>query len=149
MTRSALKAVAATAPAIRTRASAPSAPTRSQAVVRLGDLDIAPENLRHGETPDDDIPQLADTIAAAGILQFPTVRPGRDDEAAFMVLDGRRRLLALRLLRDGGFIDDDHPVEVFVETDRARQAAAVVLTNTAAPVHVADIIAAIGRVLSV
>lgn len=147
MTRSALKAVAATAPAIRTRASAPSAPTRSQAVVRLGDLDIAPENLRHGEAPDDDIPQLADTIAAAGILQFPTVRPGRDDEAAYMVLDGRRRLLALRLLRYGGFIDDDHPVEVFVETDRARQAAAVVLTNTAVPVHVADVIAAIGRML--
>ena len=124
-----------------------SAPTRSQKTVRLGDLDIAPENLRHGEAPDDDIPQLADTIAAAGILQFPTVRPGRDDEAAYMVLDGRRRLLALRLLRSGGFIDDDHPVEVFVETDRARQAAAVVLTNTAVPVHVADVIAAIGRML--
>jgi len=124
-----------------------SAPTRSQKTVRLGDLDIAPENLRHGEAPDDDIPQLADTIAAAGILQLPTVRPGRDDEAAYMVLDGRRRLLALRLLRSGGFIDDDHPVEVFVETDRARQAAAVVLTNTAVPVHVADVIAAIGRML--
>ncbi|MBD3820376.1 MAG: ParB N-terminal domain-containing protein [Brevundimonas diminuta] len=124
-----------------------SAPTRNQKTVRLGDLDIAPENLRHGEAPDDDIPQLADTIAAAGILQYPTVRPGRGDEAAYMVLDGRRRLLALRLLRDGAFIDDDHPVEVFVETDRARQAAAVVLTNTAVPVHVADVIAAIGRML--
>jgi len=123
------------------------ASTRSQKTVRLGDLDVAPENLRHGEAPDDDIPQLADTIAAAGVLQLPTVRPGRDDEAAFMVLDGRRRLLALRVLRDGAFIDDDHPVEVFVETDRARQAAAVVLTNTAVPVHVADVIAAIGRML--
>lgn len=115
--------------------------------MRLGDLDIAPENLRHGEAPDDDIPQLADTIAAAGLLQFPTVRPGRSGESAFMVLDGRRRLLALRLLRDGGVIDDDHPVEVFIETDRSRQAAAVVLTNTAVPVHVADVVAAIGRML--
>ena len=141
MTRSASRAAAGS------RASAPAAPTRSQTVVRLGDLDVAPENLRHGEAPDDDIPQLADTIAAAGVLQFPTVRPGRQGEAAYMVLDGRRRLLALRLLRDGGFIDDDHPVEVFVETDRARQAAAVVLTNTAVPVHVADVIAAIGRML--
>ena len=128
-------------------ASAAATPTRRQAVVRLGNLDIASENLRHGEAPDDDIPQLADTIAAAGLLQFPTVRPGRRDEAAYMVLDGRRRLLALRLLRDGGFIDDDHPVEVFVETDRGRQAAAVVLTNTAVPVHVADVICAIGRML--
>ena len=64
-----------------------------------------------------------------------------------MVLDGRRRLLALRLLKDAGRIDDDHPVPVFVETNRARQAAAAVLTNTAAPVHVADVIAAIGRML--
>jgi ParB family chromosome partitioning protein len=142
MTRSASRAAASPAPAPTS-----SAPTRRQAVVRLGDLDIAPENLRHGEAPDDDIPQLADTIAAAGVLQFPTVRPGRSVEAAYMVLDGRRRLLALQLLRDGGFIDDDHPVEVFVETDRARQAAAVVLTNTAVPVHVADVIAAIGRML--
>ncbi|MNS67368.1 hypothetical protein D3C72_1006180 [compost metagenome] len=34
-----------------------------------------------------------------------------------------------------------------VETDAARQAAAVLLTNTAVPVHVADVIAAIGRML--
>jgi len=147
MTRSASRAAVAAASASTTSASTRSVSTRSQKTVRLGDLDIAPENLRHGEAPDDDIPQLADTIAAAGLLQYPTVRPGRDDEAACMVLDGRRRLLALRLLRDGGFIDDDHPVEVFVETDRARQAAAVVLTNTAVPVHVADVIAAIGRML--
>ncbi|MFI8684098.1 ParB/RepB/Spo0J family partition protein [Brevundimonas diminuta] len=133
--------------ASRAAASTPSVPTRRQAVVRLGDLDTAPENLRHGEAPDDDIPQLADTIAAAGLLQFPTVRPGLENEASYMVLDGRRRLLALWLLRDGGVIDDDHAVEVFVETDRKRQAAAVVLTNTAVPVHVADVVAAIGRML--
>ncbi|MNQ46423.1 ParB-like nuclease domain protein [compost metagenome] len=147
MTRSASRAAVAAAPVSTASASTPLVSMRRQAVVRLGDLDIAPENLRHGEAPDDDIPQLADTIAAAGLLQFPTVRPGRGEEAVYMVLDGRRRLLALRLLRDGGVIDDDHPVEVFVETDRKRQAAAVVLTNTAVPVHVADVIAAIGRML--
>ncbi|MNK15960.1 Nucleoid occlusion protein [compost metagenome] len=147
MTRFASQAAAAGAPASTPSPSGPFASTRRQTVVRLGDLDIAPENLRYGEAPDDDIPQLADTINAAGLLQLPTVRPGLGDEAAYMVLDGRRRLLALRLLRDGGFIDADHSVEVFVETDRKRQAAAVVLTNTAAPVHVADVIAAIGRML--
>ncbi|MBI2260773.1 MAG: ParB N-terminal domain-containing protein [Caulobacterales bacterium] len=124
------------------------ASSRRQRIVRLRDLDVAPENLRFGEPPDADIPELAATIKAAGLLLFPTVRPGRRKEAAFMVLDGRRRLLALRLLRDAGDIDDDHPVEVFEETDRARQAAAVVLTNTAAPVHVADVVAAIGRMLN-
>ena len=146
MTRSASRKSAAPG-GVTTPVPAASASSRRQMTVRLGDLVIAPENLRHGEAPDDDIPQLADTIAAAGLLQFPTVRPGTGDEAAHMVLDGRRRLLALRLLRDRGVIDDDHPVEVFVETDRARQAAAVVLTNTAVPVHVADVIAAIGRML--
>lgn len=67
-------------------------------LVPLRDLDIAPENLRFGEPPDDDIPLLAETLFAAGQLQPLTVRPGRKKEAAHMALDGRRRLLALRLL---------------------------------------------------
>ncbi|RZJ00007.1 MAG: chromosome partitioning protein ParB [Brevundimonas sp.] len=120
---------------------------RQEVIAMLKDLEIAPENLRHGEPADDEVPQLATTILAAGLLQYPTARPGRKGEAPWMLLDGRRRLLALRLLRDAGDISDDHPVRLFVETDRARQAAAVVLTNTAAPVHVADVIAAIGRML--
>lgn len=64
-----------------------------------------------------------------------------------MALDGRRRLLALWSLRDAGRIADDYPVEAFVETDVARQAAAAVLTNTAVPVHVADVIVAVGKML--
>lgn len=120
---------------------------RRQVAVRLADIDIAPENLRYGEAADDQVPQLAATIKAAGLLQYPTARPGRKGEAAWMLLDGRRRLLALRLLREAGDIGEDYPVRLYVETDKARQAAAVVLTNTAAPVHVADVIAAIGRML--
>ncbi|MFC5345335.1 ParB N-terminal domain-containing protein [Brevundimonas staleyi] len=121
---------------------------RDDRTVRLGDLDIARENLRCGEPPDEEIPTLAATLRAAGQLQPLTVRPGRGrKEAAFMALDGRRRLLALGLLRDAGEIDADYPVRVFVETDPARQAAAVLLTNTAVPVHVAYVIAAIGRML--
>lgn len=123
------------------------ASTRHRPLVPLRDLDIAPENLRFGEPPDDDIPLLAETLFAAGQLQPLTVRPGRRKEAAHMALDGRRRLLALRLLVEQGRLDDGFLVEVFVETDPARQAAAVLLTNTAVPVHVADIIAAIGRML--
>lgn len=116
--------------------------------VRLGDIGVARENLRCGEPPDDDIPVLAATLRAAGQLQPLTVRPGRGrKEAAFMALDGRRRLLALTQLLESGEIDADYPVQVFVETEPARQAAAVLLTNTAVPVHIADIIAAIGRML--
>lgn len=121
---------------------------RQERTVRLGDLGIAPENLRFNEPPDDDIATLAATIRAAGQLQRLTVRPGRSKkEQPWMALDGRRRRLALGLLREAGVIDDDYPVTVYVETDPARQAAALLLTNTAAPVHVADVIVAIGRML--
>lgn len=120
---------------------------RERRTVALRDLDVAPENLRAGEGPDDEVPLLADTLFAAGQLQALTVRPGRKKEKAYQALDGRRRLLALRLLVEQGRIGADFPVEVVVETDPARQAAAAVLTNTAVPVHVADVIAAIGRML--
>lgn len=121
---------------------------RDARTVRLGDLGIARENLRFNEPPDEDIPTLAATMRAAGQLQPLTVRPGRGKkEVAWMALDGRRRRLALGLLLDAGEINEDHPVDVFVETDPGRQAAAVLLTNTAVPVHVADIIGAIGRML--
>lgn len=121
---------------------------REPITVALGEVDIAPENLRFSDPPDDDIPSLAETLLAAGQLQPLTARPGRKGEAAYMALDGRRRLLALRLLLEQGRIEPRFPVRLFVETDPARQAAAVVLTNTAAPVHVADVIAAIGRMLN-
>ena len=121
---------------------------RDERTVRLGDVGIARENLRFNEPPDVDIPTLAATLKAAGQLQRLTVRPGRGKkEETWMALDGRRRRLALGLLLDAGDIDEDYPVTVCVETDPARQAAAVLLTNIAVPVHVADIIAAIGRML--
>lgn len=135
-----------------TTAAAPSPAVvvqRDERTIRLGDLGIARENLRHAEPPDDFIPDLAATMRAAGQLQRLTVRPGRGKtEALWMALDGRRRRLALGLLLEAGEIDEDYPVEVYVETDPARQAAAVLLTNTAVPVHVADIVAAIGRMLT-
>lgn len=121
---------------------------RDERTVPLRSLGIASENLRFNEPPDDDIPVLASTMKAAGQLERLTVRPGRGKkEQAFMALNGRRRLLALGLLLQAGEIDGDYPVQIYVETDPARQAAAVLLTNTAAPVHVADVIAAIGRML--
>lgn len=124
------------------------AAARERRQFALADLDIAPENLRYGEPADDDIPVLAETLLAAGQLQPLTVRLAcGPTERPAMALDGRRRLLALRHLAAKGRIADDHPVEVIVETDPTRQAAAAVLTNTAAPIHVADVIAAIGRMV--
>lgn len=122
--------------------------SRDERTVRLGDIGIARENLRFNEPPDDDIPTLAATLRAAGQLHRLTVRPGRGrKEQPWMALDGRRRRLALGLLLEAGEIDEDHPVEVYVETDPGRQAAALLLTNTALPIHPADVIAAIGRML--
>ncbi len=141
-------------PVTTSTSSVPETPTPAviftpvERIVRLGDLGIARENLRYGEPPDDDIPTLAATLKAAGQLQPVTVRPGLGKkEQPFMALDGRRRRLALAILLEAGDIDEDYPVRTYVETDPARQAAAVLLTNTAVPVHVGDVIAAIGRML--
>ena len=125
----------------------PDIPTRTRRVYPLKDLGVARENLRFDQPADDGIPLLAATLKAAGQLQPLTVRPGRRKEKPAMALDGRRRLLAFELLLAEGEIGEDHPVEVFEETDPARQAAAALLTNTAVPVHVADVIAAIGKSL--
>ena len=125
-------------------AAAPVAMARVQ--VRLGDLGLAKENLRYAEPADDGVPQLADTILAAGVVIAPIVRAGRKGEEPFVALDGRRRRLALLVLRDRGDIDDDYLVECLLAETKAQQAAAIVLPNTEhAPVHVADVIVAIGR----
>jgi len=114
--------------------------------VRLGDLGLAKENLRYAEPADDGVPQLADTILAAGVVIPPIVRPGRKGEQAYMALDGRRRRFALLLLKERGQVDDDYLVECQLAETKAQHAAAIVLPNTEhAPVHIADVIVAIGR----
>jgi ParB family chromosome partitioning protein len=114
--------------------------------VRLGDLGLAKENLRFSEPADDGVPQLADTILAAGVVIPPIVRAGRKGEPAFMALDGRRRRLGLIVLRDRGDVDDDYLIDCLLAENAAQQAAAIVLPNTEhAPVHIADVIGAIGK----
>ena len=115
-------------------------------VVRLGDLGLAKENLRYDEPADEDVTQLADTLLAAGVVIPPIVRPGRKGEQPHMALDGRRRRMGLLLLRDRGDITDDYEVECLLAETKAQQAAAILLPNTEhAPVHIADVIIAIGR----
>ena len=129
-----------------TDTSAVASASMEDITLRLGDLGLAPENLRFKEPADEGVPQLAETIAAAGVVIPPIVRPGRKGEQPFMALDGRRRRLALLSLRDAGRIDDDYPVRCKLAVDKAAQAAAIVLPNTEhAPVHIADVIIAIGK----
>jgi ParB family transcriptional regulator, chromosome partitioning protein len=124
----------------------PAAAPMTRIQVRLGDLGLAKENLRFGEPADDGVPQLADTILAAGVVISPIVRAGRKGEQPFMALDGRRRRFALLLLKERGQIDDDYLVDCQLAETKAQQIAAIVLPNNEhAPVHVADVIGAIGR----
>jgi ParB family chromosome partitioning protein len=122
-------------------------PTPMTAIkVRLGDLGLAPENVRFKEPADDGVPQLAETILAAGVVIPPIVRPGRKGEQRFMALDGRRRRLGLLLLRERGDLTDDYEVDCLLAETKAQQVAGVMLPATEhAPVHIADVITAIGK----
>jgi len=114
--------------------------------VRLGDFGLAKENVRYNEPADDGIDQLAETVLAAGVVIPPIVRPGRKGEQKHMALDGRRRRLALLRLRDRGDITDDYEFDCLLAADKAAQACAVLLPNTErTPVHIADVIGAIGK----
>ena len=114
--------------------------------VRLGDLGLAPENLRFKEPADDGVPQLADTILAAGVVIPPIVRPGRKGEQPFMALDGRRRRFGLLLLRDRGDLTDDYEVDcLLAETSGPAGGRHHAADTEHAPVHIADVIAAIGK----
>ena len=118
-------------------------------VVSLADIGVAPENLRAQETADAEIPELADTLQAAGLIYPLLVRTGRKGERPFMALDGRRRLLAYQVLVERGACGPAQAVRVEVLRDKASQAAAIVVANTQrAPVHVADVIIAIGKMRS-
>lgn len=124
----------------------PAVDDRRRVPVKLRDFGLAPENLRFNEPADDEIPALAETILAAGVVIPPIVRSGRDDELTYMALDGRRRRLALLHLLDRGAIDGDYQFECILAETKAAQAAAILLPNTTpAPVHVADVIVAIGK----
>ena len=114
--------------------------------VRLGDLGLAPENLRFKEPADDGVPQLADTILAAGVVIPPIVRPGRKGEQRYMALDGRRRRFGLLLLAERGDVTDDYEVDCLLAETKAQQVAGIMLPATEhAPVHIADVITAIGK----
>lgn len=129
-----------------TRQSPALSAAESKIRIPLSDLGLAPENLRFNEPADEGIDQLADTIAAAGVIIPPIVRAGRKNEQAYMALDGRRRRLALLTLVERGVIDQTYGVDCILAVGKAAQAAAIVLPNAeTAPVHIASIIVAIGN----
>ena len=121
-------------------------PVSNQVFVSLQDLALAPENIRFKEPADDGIPRLADTIAAANVVIPLAIRPGAKGEKPFTVLDGRRSLFALQALLAAGRVEANHLVKCELFQDKAAQAAAAMLSNAErAPIHVADVIVAIGK----
>lgn len=121
-------------------------PAATQVHVPLQDLALAPENIRFKTPADEGVPQLAETIAAANVIIPLAVRPGRKGEKPFLVLDGRRRLFALQQLLETGRLDATFPVKCELFETKEAQAAAAMLTNVErAPVHMADVIGAIGK----
>lgn len=114
--------------------------------VRLKDLDIAPENPRFLEGPDDQIPDLATSLApdAAGLLVPLLVRAGGKKEKPFMALDGRRRLFGFRHLLEQGLIDEDIEIAAYLcETKESIAAAAITANQARVPLKPAEIILAI------
>ena len=115
--------------------------------VALRDLTVAPENPRAREAADPGIPRLAATIQAVGVLIPLLVREGaKKSETPVLVIDGRRRLLALDVLLKSGAVSEDYKIPVIYSADKATRAAAAVVANEErVPIHVADVIVAIGR----
>ena len=110
--------------------------------VRLGDLGLAPENLRFKEPADDGVPQLADTLAAAGVISRRSCGPAGRASSAFMALDGRRRRFGLLLLaRPRRHRRTTIEVDCLLAETKAQQVAGIMLPATEhAPVHIADVI---------
>ena len=109
---------------------------------RLGELGIAPEQPRAKEPADDGIPQLAETIAAAEIIERLLVRPGRKSEKPGMILNGRRRFLGACHLLDAGRIDEDYVVRCRVAMNKAAGTPLPVTSATQKPIRSPSIIRA-------
>lgn len=87
----------------------------SPELIALGRLRRATENVRHTRI-DEDVPALADDIAAHGLLSSLIGYAGSwpEDNGRVFIVGGGRRLQALQLLRERGALDDDFAVPVLI-----------------------------------
>ncbi|MFP1132907.1 ParB/RepB/Spo0J family partition protein [Asticcacaulis sp. W401b] len=119
-------------------------------VLSLSQLVISDLNLRAHDGADDQIPDLAATLApgAAGQLIPLFVKPAAI-EATFEVLDGRRRYLAWSSLLEAGTIDGSHPVlAILCETEDEVAQAVVIANAMRKEIQYADILLTLNRLLS-
>ncbi|MFP1132962.1 hypothetical protein [Asticcacaulis sp. W401b] len=123
-----------------------SSTTLKPITVRLGALDIAAENPRYLEGPDDQIPDLAESLdpKGPGLLIPLLVRAGTKSEKPYMVLDGRRRLHGYWHLLANDRVSEDLEISVLVCEGKDAIAAAAITANIARlPVKQADLVLAV------
>ncbi|HYD87145.1 MAG TPA: ParB N-terminal domain-containing protein [Vitreimonas sp.] len=82
------------------------APPIREGAAPLDKLYVAPENAR-ADSPLENIDELAANIIACGLLQ--SLLAYEDDEGRFAIVGGRRRLNALKLIRDAARVAPDAP----------------------------------------
>jgi ParB family chromosome partitioning protein len=118
-------------------------------MIQVKNLAVAPENPRYGETADEKVAALGQTILAAGNLDAILVREATKAEmpnGGYMILAGRRRYLGVIDQIEKGNATDQFSLKAEVMTDKKSQAAALLLTNTERMgMHSADVITAIGK----
>ncbi|ADU15383.1 ParB/RepB/Spo0J family partition protein [Asticcacaulis excentricus] len=118
--------------------------------VLFSQLILSELNLRAGEGPDAQIPELAATLApgAAGQLVELFVKPAAQPDT-YEILDGRRRYLAWTSLVEAGVITANHPVTVKVCETEDEIAQAVVIANAMRKeIQFADVLLTINRLIS-
>ena len=83
------------------------------------------------------INELADSIAAHGLLQSLVVRKGK--RGRYQIVAGQRRYLALQRLADDGIIEIDCPIPCMSASDRVDAAELSLAENVVrVPMHPAD-----------
>lgn len=118
--------------------------------ISLSQLILSSLNLRAHEGADDQIPELAKTLApgAAGQLLPLFVKPA-EAAGVFEILDGRRRFLGWSLLLETGIIGADHAVTVIVCETEDEIAQAVVIANAMRKeIQFADVLLTLNRLIS-
>lgn len=119
---------------------------KPQYVVQIDTLHVAEENIRNGEEADDDIDALAASLLNGQVAPLFVRKSRAGETGLWQVLDGRRRLLALKRLIKRKQISKSHHVSIIECTSAEEIAAAIVVSNAQRlAVTEADVLLAIHR----
>ncbi len=115
--------------------------------IPLNRLVLSPTNVRKTPPSVAEEAELKASIRAGGLKQNLVVHPSTDDESAFAVTAGGRRLKALQELAAEGAIAADHKVPCLVETADAALETSLMENTVRAAMHPADEFAAMAALI--